>query len=347
MRRALLTWYDRHKRDLPWRRRGDDAYAQLLAEFMLQQTQVATVIPYFDRFIARFPTIRDLAGASRDEVLSLWSGLGYYSRARNLHSTAQQIVERFDARVPDGVDDLISLPGIGRYTAGAIASVAYDRRAPILDGNVVRVLARLFAISDDPAAPQTREQLWTLAEDILPRKRCGDFNQALMELGATICSPQSPQCLLCPLMKCCEASNRGLTQEIPPPRRRAKITAIEIVVAAIAHEGRLLFMQRPQKGLWAGLWELPTEPIAHKENYEPARGRLLASLPFSCCIETQSLTPVTRILTHRHMTFHTYRGIPRNGSAVPEPYRWLDRNQLRSVGLSRACEAILKQLDFE
>jgi A/G-specific adenine glycosylase len=329
---------------------------------MLQQTQVATVIPYFDRFIERYPTVRALADAPRDDVLALWSGLGYYSRARNLHEAARQIVERFDGRVPDSVDDLMSLPGIGRYTAGAIASVAYDRRAPILDGNVMRVLARLFAIQDDTTDPKTRACLWELAEAVLPRERCGDFNQALMELGATICTPGSPQCLLCPLLRVCKAQAEGLTDCIPPPRQRTAVKEIQMVVAAVAFNGELLFVQRPQKGLWGGLWELPTEPLEPGEKKRAARDRLLEQLPVICEVESKPLPPVTRTLTHRRITFHIYRASRSRqpdvtSNALVEPsgdradpasgtYRWLSPQHISSIGLSRACQAILEQLHF-
>ena len=224
----LLQWFDRSRRDLPWRLPRDaapgtrlDPYHVFVSEAMLQQTQVSTVVPYFNRFTSAFPTIRDLANAQLTQVLRLWQGLGYYSRARNLHNAAKQIVAEFDAIVPASVDTLLSLPGIGRYTAGAIASIAYNQRAPILDGNVARVLCRLDAIESDPREPATRNALWARAEEILPDKsdRVGDFNSAFMELGATVCTPRNPQCLICPVRKFCRAYEMGIQDRIPAPAR--------------------------------------------------------------------------------------------------------------------------------
>src|SRR5438105_5534112 len=206
-RRSLLAWYTANRRDLPWRvarksptSERPDPYRVLVSEAMLQQTQVATVIPYFNRFMAAYPTLRDLAAANEQEVLRVWQGLGYYSRARHLLGTAKILVDEKNGKIPATVEELLELPGIGRYTAGAIASLAFERRAPILDGNVSRVLCRLDLIRDE-----SKEALWTRAEELLPKKRIGDFNSALMELGATVCTPRAPKCLMCPVQKHCAA----------------------------------------------------------------------------------------------------------------------------------------------
>src|SRR5687767_3542267 len=278
IRRKLLAWYDRCKRDLPWRRRHDDPYAQLLAEFMLQQTQVSTVTPFYERFIQRFPDVRSLAAAGADDVLAMWSGLGYYSRARHLHRAAQEIVQRFGGTVPRLVDELITLPGIGRYTAGAIASVAYDTPAPVLDGNVIRVLMRLRADRDDPKSVAVRSRLWAAAEALIPQRRCGDFNQGLMELGATICLPRNPQCLLCPIQAYCRAREAGLVEQIPAVAQRTPVKEMSMVTAAIHHRQKLMFVQRPLKGLWAGLWELPSETLRARETVDNAWVRLRKNL---------------------------------------------------------------------
>src|SRR5437868_8235337 len=231
--RSLLRWYTTHRRDLPWRvaRKNPasakpDPYYVLVSEAMLQQTQVATVIPYFNHFMDAYPTLRDLADANEQEVLRLWQGLGYYSRARNLLATAKILVEQKIGQIPASVNELLELPGIGRYTAGAIASLAFETRAPILDGNVTRVICRLDLICDDPKDPRVRENLWTRAEQLLPKKRIGDFNSALMELGATICTPRAPKCLLCPVQKHCAAFAAGVVEKIPPPSAK-KIRPIE------------------------------------------------------------------------------------------------------------------------
>ena len=228
----LLRWYDGNRRDLPWRAaegKALDPYHVLLSETMLQQTQVATVIPYFHRFLQRFPTLRSLADADEQEVLRLWQGLGYYSRARNLQKAAQVICRDFEGTLPCTATALLSLPGVGPYTAGAIASIAFGQRAPILDGNVQRVLCRLDCIRTDPRDPPTRQHLWDRAEQILPDRRLGDFNSALMELGATICTPRNPQCLLCPVRSHCQAFDAGLPDGLAWQPCSACVTLLTIL----------------------------------------------------------------------------------------------------------------------
>jgi A/G-specific adenine glycosylase len=349
IRRLLLAWYGRRKRDLPWRRREKDAYAQLVAEFMLQQTQVAKVVDYYGRFLKRFPTVAALAAADRDEVLRIWAGLGYYSRARNLHAAARQIVEEHGGMVPASVDELMALPGIGRYTAGAIASVAYGVRAAVLDGNVVRVLLRLLGSRMDPSAPATRRHLWSVAESLLPRKHTGQFNQALMELGATVCTPRNPGCDECPLASCCRARAEGMTNRIPLPAKRTTVQSVVMVVAAVRQGGKLLFVRRPSSGLWAGLWELPSEAMAAGEEETIARGRLRQRLPGGTRLSTIVSGRVVRQLTHRTITFHIYEGTlsaaATNAGFDGQPSRWVGPDQRRSLGMSRACQAILRTLD--
>ncbi|MGQ9652203.1 MAG: A/G-specific adenine glycosylase [Phycisphaerae bacterium] len=362
----LLRWYDANRRDLPWRRRADDPYAQLLAEFMLQQTQVGTVLDYYERFINRFPTIQALAAAELDDVLALWSGLGYYRRARNLHAAARKIIEQYGGTVPQTVDELMSLPGIGRYTAGAIASIAYDVRAPVLDGNVVRVLMRLLAMRADSKSTTARSRLWRFAEGFLPRKRCGDFNQAMMELGATLCSPRAPNCDACPLRRCCRAHLRRLTDHIPPTARRTRALPARMVVAAVCRSvGRgssreWLFVQRPSSGLWAGLWELPSRPVAHGESVAAARKSLEANLPVRCRLSKTPVATLTRQLTHRTITFEVFTAsishackkagsgqrptCQRENEFFARPWQWVRPDRIRTLGISRACEAIVARL---
>lgn len=347
IRTRLLRWYDRHKRDLPWRRREHDPYAQLLAEFMLQQTQVATVIDYFERFIRRFPTVRSLSDARLDEVLTLWSGLGYYRRARHLHAAARHVVEQFDGVIPSNVDELMRLPGVGRYTAGAIASVAFNTRAPVLDGNVTRVLLRLVAVEGNPKSPALRDHLWQLAEELLPRKRCGHFNQALMELGATVCSPTSPDCARCPLRRQCRAYSEGMTYRIPPPTKRARVRPASAVVVAVQRGKSLLFVRRPDSGLWAGLWELPAEPLDDGERPDDGLKRLTPHLPIGTELPA-AIGEVRRQLTHRRYTFHVYLASApartRKNSLRGSPTRWLRPDERPKLPLSRATEAILDHL---
>lgn len=345
----LTRWYRARRRDLPWRRRSSDAYAQLVAEAMLQQTQVATVVDYYERFMGRFPTVQALAAAEVDDVLPLWSGLGYYRRARNLHAAARRIVDEHGGVLPRTVADLMRLPGIGRYTAGAIASIAYDTRAAVLDGNVVRVLMRLHAIEDDPKSPRLRERLWDMAEAMLPARGCGTFNQALMELGATVCRPQRPSCGECPIRADCRARIEGSTDRIPPAARRGVRKQVTYVVAALRCRDRLYFTQRPTSGLWARLWELPTEEVAAGETTADARKRLRARLPAGCRLSTVPLGSSRRELTHRQVEFHVYAGrMPSHAetSGVGMAARWLLPDELHRVGLSGACRSILEMLDW-
>ncbi len=327
IRSRLLRWYDTHRRDLPWRHRHTDGYAQLLAEFMLQQTQVITVIGYYERFIQRFPTIDDLAAADLDEVLALWAGLGYYRRARNLHAAARTIVSEYGSRVPVRVEQLITLPGIGRSTAGAIASVAFGVRAPVLDGNVARVVTRLLAVEERATTAVVRSRLWAAAESLLPENRCGDFNQALMELGAVVCTPRNPGCALCPLCSHCGAVSEGLTERIPVTRRRAVVRTMPLVVAAVACGSTVLLVQGPDAGLWAGLWALPSEPVADRESLGAARDRLAVRLGACCQLNGTPDAAISRLLTHRQVTFHVFRGQasgkPRMTELLGVPCRWV------------------------
>ncbi|MEX2212881.1 MAG: A/G-specific adenine glycosylase [Phycisphaeraceae bacterium] len=261
IRRKLLAWYRNHRRDLPWRAREGEtpnAYHVLVSEAMLQQTQVATVIAYFHRFIEAFPTVEALAAADEQRVLRLWQGLGYYRRARNLHASAKVIVEQHGGRVPDSVEALSALPGVGRYTAGAVASIAYGRAEPIVDGNVARVLARWFAIEEAIDAPATKARLWSLAAELVPAKGASDFNQAMMELGALVCQPRGPKCVACPVRGECEAAKRGEAEAYPVKAARRKPRAVKHQVVAIESGGAFLFEKRPAQGLWSNMWQLPT-----------------------------------------------------------------------------------------
>ena len=342
LQRALLAWYDRCRRELPWRERESDAYAQLVAELMLQQTQAERVIPYYRRFMAAFPTLCDLADAPIDDVLALWSGLGYYSRARNLHRAAQQVVQHRGGHMPQDLEGLMTLPGVGRYTAGAIASVAYDLRVPILDGNVARVLTRWEAISDDSRGPAVRERLWSLAEAILPRRRCGHFNQSLMELGATVCTPKSPACAVCPVARWCEARIRRLTDSIPRPAVRAKARRMHMAVALMVSAGKVLLRRRPADGLWGGLWEPPSQVAESPDSLPAARRLLRASLPVACRLAVTSERVVERTLTHRQISLHVYHGTASRAGPLPEGWRWAAAADCDRLGLSNAAREVIQ-----
>ena len=308
--KLLLYWWDQNRIDLPWRRTSDP-YAIWVAEIMLQQTQVATVIPYYDRWMARFPTIGELAKSSLDEVLKFWQGLGYYSRARNLHSAAKQIMDVYNGRVPREHAQLMKLPGIGRYTAGAIASIAFAQPVPVLDGNIIRVLSRLADIPDDVTRAETRKELWQMATELVPVERPGDYNQALMELGQRVCLPISPQCTTCPLEPFCLSRERGTHFERPvrPPRKRTPhfdVVAGIIWRSQIAEDGQFLISRRPLDGMLGGLWEFPGGKVNELETREQALKREIIE-ELGIDIEVgRYLCTIKHAYTHFRITLHAY-----------------------------------------
>ena len=253
--RLLLDWYASHRRDLPWRRTSDP-YAIWISETMLQQTQVATAIPFWERWMARFPTVQGLASASLDDVLAHWAGLGYYARARNLHAAAKKVVEDFGGVFPSDPDDLRSLPGVGRYTAAAVASIAFGRDIALVDANVVRVLCRLDAVGGDPKSPKVVEGLWGRAGELLVPGQAGDFNQALMELGALVCQP-TPHCRECPWQAHCRGLESGDPASFPRFAPKPAPTRQTDVCAVVRRGDSILLVRRPEGGLWGGLWEMP------------------------------------------------------------------------------------------
>ncbi len=292
--RRLLAWYNRHgRKTLPWKRKRD-AYRIWVSEIMLQQTQVATVIPYFQRFIARFPDVRSLARAKLDEVLHLWTGLGYYARARNLHKAAQRIMNEHSGKFPRAFDAVAELPGIGRSTAGAVLTLAFDQRHPILDGNVKRVLARYHAIDTPLNKRETEEKLWRLAEQHTPRQHVADYTQAIMDLGATVCTRTRPQCARCPLRKTCRAFQLGAPQDFPvrTAARKTPVKATHMLMIRDAR-GRVLLQRRPPTGLWGGLWGFP--------ECTDDRARQWCRKTLGINVQTESPWPVLR---HSFSHFH-------------------------------------------
>jgi A/G-specific adenine glycosylase len=263
IQKKILRWFKKNGRDLPWRR-IQDPYAIWVSEIMLQQTQVGTVIPYYQKFLKSFPTICHLAKADLSKILKAWEGLGYYSRARNLHQTSKIVMNHYGGKIPNNLKDLLSLPGIGRSTAGAVLSFAYNKEEPILDGNVKRVLSRLFAISGRKG--KTGELLWRISETLIPKGSANPFNQALMDLGSLLCTPKDPQCLHCPLRNLCQVYLSGKPESYPPRTIKKTIPHITAVSAMIQRGGRVLLNRRPPKGLLGGLWEFPNWKIAEKKN---------------------------------------------------------------------------------
>ena len=317
---ALLAWYRVHKRDLPWR--GQSAYAVWVSEIMLQQTQVATVIPFFLRFLERFPTLQALAEASIEDVLRYWAGLGYYARARNLHRAAQMVVADHGGRVPDTPDVIATLPGIGRYTAGAILSIAYNAPSPLVDANVIRVLSRVFGLRGDPKSSANQTALWSLATQLVEaaRQSPGDFNQGLMELGALVCEPSDPKCEQCPLLAVCVAGNSpdpGAFPEFGPNRASVAVTHSSAIVRSAA--GDVLIIRRPLHGLWGGLWEFPRVVCASGET--PQEGAIRAAREVAG-LEVEVGVKIGKVkhgVTHHRITLYGFEAVPCSPDAAPSP----------------------------
>ncbi len=305
--RLLLNWYKKHGRTLPWRDHPDP-YAVWVSEIMLQQTRVETVIPYFEKWMRLFPDVISLAKASEREVLNAWEGLGYYSRVRNLHKAAKITAEKFSGQLPRNLTELRALPGIGRYTVGAIASMAFGMDEPTLDGNLRRVFSRLFDVSEFADSPAGEKILWELAAQNLPKGKAGDYNQALMDLGATICLPRNPRCLLCPLMKVCEARRNG-TQELRPVMKPKKAVPHHIHAAAvILQRGRVLLAQRPSEGLLGGMWEFPNGRV--EENPARELTKVLYAATGLKVKKGEELGIIQHAYTHFKVTVHAFRCEP-------------------------------------
>jgi A/G-specific adenine glycosylase len=298
VRRALGRWFQRHARDLPWRR-NQEPYSIWISEVMLQQTQVASVIPYFARFLGRFPDLASLAQADEQEVLRLWEGLGYYRRARALHRAARILVAEHGGVVPCDPAVLGQLPGFGRYTVNAVLSQAFDLRLPILEANSQRVLCRLLGIRQEPKQPSVQKALWQAALEFLPRRHVGRFNQALMEVGALVCKPERPRCGACPLQRHCQARLHGLQAEIPASARRAAVVAVAEIAVVLKRSGRVLLVQRPAEGRWGSLWEFPHLSQELLETPAAAAARLLAELGLAGSVRGEIATLHHQVTRYR------------------------------------------------
>jgi A/G-specific adenine glycosylase len=335
--RRLLSWFERHRRDLPWRR-DRDPYRIWVSEVMLQQTQVATVVPYFERFLAAFPTLTDLAAADEQDVLRLWEGLGYYRRARDLHRAARLLRELHEGRIPSDADALDGVPGFGRYTRNAVLSQAFDARLPILEGNSLRVLCRLFGRDEDPTRGPLRGWLWRAAEEILPRKRAGDFNQAIMELGALVCTPTAPRCGECPLREKCVARREGVQGSIP--FRPAAPRTVEVREAAVVlrRDSKVLLVQRPATAArWANLWEFPHDEVLPEETHEQAASRLLAELTALKARVGSELMTIRHGVTRFRITMVCFEGRYESGKFRSDFYQsgqWTEVKDLASYPVS-------------
>lgn len=338
IRRALLAWFRRHRRDLPWRNTRDP-YAIWVSEIMLQQTRVETVVDYYQRFLQKFPTVASLAHAPEDDVLKLWEGLGYYSRALNLHKAAGIVVHKWNGRFPRTAGEWQSLPGVGRYTAGAIASIAYGIRAPVLDGNVKRVLTRLYAIPDRLDRSDTIHRLWQLADELVSPRSPGDFNQAMMELGARLCLPKKPLCEQCPIHRWCDALQQGNPEAYPLRTPKKSIPHYEVVAAAIYKNGRYLLGKRPPGGLLGGLWEFPGGKVEKGETHEEAlRREIREEIGIEVDIG-ERIASVDHGYSHYTVTIHLYRCTHTDG--VPQTIyhsrlRWTPKSQFQRLSFPAA-----------
>ena len=330
--KRVLAWYAREGRKLPWRG-SPDPYAVWVSEIMLQQTRVEVVIPYFERWMKRFPGIPDLAMASEQDVLAQWEGLGYYSRARNLHKAARIIMEKHGGELPHDLAALRSLPGIGRYTVGAIASMAFRQDVPTMDANLRRVFARVFDVAEPADSPAGEEILWRLAEQHLPRGRAGDYNQALMDLGATICLSKKPRCLLCPLSILCQACRLAIQEERPVLKPKAVVPHYTVTAAVVGRNGKVLLAKRPSKGLLGGMWEFPGGKIEKDETFEACLRReireelgaeIQVGLPFGI---------YQHAYTHFRITLHAFLCELTDGE--PKPIEAAELAWVRPVDLSQ------------
>lgn len=333
LRQSLLDWYDAHRRDLPWRRTRDP-YAIWVSEIMLQQTRVETVIPYYERFLERFPDAASLAAADEDDVLARWSGLGYYRRARLLQAGAREVVAHYGGEVPEDPDARRALPGVGRYTAGAIGSIAFGREEPIVDGNVARVFTRLHHITTPLGQAVTDKRLWAEAEAMVKGERPGDLNQALMELGARVCTPKRPTCLVCPWREQCVARAEGIAEQLPTPRAKRPPKEVRLV-AVVATFGRAeVALVRGEGSLFGGLWGVP---MREGEGRAAARSAL-SEAGVRARLEKASRGRVNHVLSHRRFDVELWRA---GGAKVSEPAALRGLDTLDAVGVSSLTRKIL------
>ena len=347
LRRKLLRWFDQHQRDLPWRK-NKTPYRIWVSEIMLQQTQVATVIDYYLRFMKQFPSVKKLASAEQEDVLKLWEGLGYYRRARQMHAAAKQIVNQHGGIFPETFDEVLALPGVGRYTAGAILSIACDQRQPILEGNTIRLYARLLGMKSDPRSTANQKVLWEFAETILPRKRCGDFNQSLMEVGNQICKPKQPLCDQCPIINVCPTFKNSWQETIPASGKKVVYTnlkeAVILVSKVVKKQRRWLVRVCGPEERWAGLWDFPRYSM-------PAE-----TLPTQLKQQTglsATLVPYGRLIKHAvtryRIELHCFEATEFSGRLKKQDTEtvWASLEQLKELPMSTTGRKIVNRLNSQ
>lgn len=336
-RRRLLAWYARHARDLPWRR-SSDPYRVWVSEIMLQQTQVATVEPYFERFVKAYPTIERLAQADEQDVLLHWEGLGYYRRARQMHAAAQVLVDRHGGVFPKSREEVLALPGIGRYTAGAILSIAFDAAEPILEANTLRLFSRLLAFGGNPHSAGGQTLLWAMAEAVLPRHGAGRFNQALMELGSEVCRSRAPRCDVCPVVGLCEAQCRQLQNRLPRPKVKPIAQRRNEAAVIVRRRGRVLVVRGADGGRWAGLWDFPRFQV-HAQDGVQRRRELVENVRRQTGV---TIEPGRRLQTLKHgvtrfrITLDCYEALYVSGKPAKrtDDVRWLRKAELDVLPLN-------------
>lgn len=344
----LLDWFRHAQRDLPWRYHRDP-YRVWISEVMLQQTRVDQAIPYFNRFIDLYPDVRSLAAASIDDVLSAWEGLGYYSRAHNLHKTAKIVSEEREGYFPNTYSELLSLPGIGPYTAAAVASIAFEQRHAVVDGNVIRVLSRVFRIEHESKSGVMRRTAQRLGDELVPPEAPGIFNEAIMELGATVCTPASPRCTACPLRPVCEAYVEGKQTAYPRPSPRKALPHHHIAVGLIIDEERILIQRRPEDGMLGGLWEFPggkQEPGESLE--ETCRREVQEEAGLNVRVENK-LCAIRHAYSHFRITLHAYICSVTDGELIDDtlyPKVWARLDELDEIAFPRANRRIIEKLQL-
>ncbi|HKJ27417.1 MAG TPA: A/G-specific adenine glycosylase [Anaerolineales bacterium] len=337
----LIRWYRREKRDFPWR---DDPhpYKVWVCEIMAQQTRLGTVLPYFDRWMAAFPTLSDLAAADQQAVLNLWEGLGYYSRARNLHKAAQMVMDKHGGKLPANRPELEALPGIGRYTAGAIASIAFGLDEAVVDGNVKRVLARIFEVEEAVDTTQGTKTIWALAEAHLPVGQAADYNQALMELGARVCTPRQPDCEHCPAAGLCRANQHGRQTDLPVKKPKQKTPHYTVTASVIQRDGRVLIAQRPQDALLGGMWEFPGGKREGRESLANCLKReILEELGVKIEVG-EKIGIFKHAYSHFKVTLHAYYSQLGNGTLEPQS---LEHQTLHWVSLAELDDYPMGKID--
>jgi A/G-specific adenine glycosylase len=331
IQKHLLNWYDQYKRDLPWRR-THDPYAIFVSEMMLQQTQIKTVIPYYQRFLAELPDWRALAGAREEKILKLWEGLGYYRRAKNLQAAAKKVIAEFGGHLPQTRNEILKIPGIGPYSAGAVLSIAFQKPEPLVDGNVIRVFSRLFVLRGNLKTGKNHEKVWETARSLIPTERPGDFNQALMELGATVCLSDNPQCLLCPLYQFCEAAQRGIQTDLPETQKKPQNIEVPIAALLIENKRKILVKKRGENEKWLqGLWEFPS---AEGKTMEDARQKL--EIEYKVTAQKKACKEIRHQITNHKIHLSLFTASGKNKIKTAGHLMWINPSKLEELPFSSA-----------